>query len=115
MLLIRQVKVEAAPANLNSVLNSRTALKVQIGVPSFGHFDEFVFAGERRCLSQRRPQIALKELDVPSLTALEAGVHARHEAEYSDGGKSGLWIANGCVQGTASFSACSLQRPSHPG
>jgi len=82
--------VEAALANLDSVLNSRTTLKVQISFPSFGHFDEFVFAGERHCPSQRRLQIAFKELDVPSITVLEAGGHARHGAEYSDGGESGL-------------------------
>lgn len=96
VLLRRQVHVEAASASCDSVLNSRTALKVQISFPAFGQLDDFFFACERHCLSQRRLQIAFKELDVPSLTALEAGIHARHGGEYSGGGESGLWIATRC-------------------
>jgi hypothetical protein len=49
---------------------------VQIGSAAFGQFNEFVFAGKPEALAERCPRVALKELNVPSITASEARVHA---------------------------------------
>jgi hypothetical protein len=72
------------------MLDSRTALQIQVRISAFSQFNNLLFAGEGQFLGERRPQIAFKELDVPSIATLEAGVNAVHVAEYSDGGESGL-------------------------